>query len=73
MDIKFNMIRATLSAKGHPGDEKFRTAFAQMRAEQANADAADARGARHDLVSRVVPVVRGVCAGGGVGGGGGGG
>ena len=38
MDIKFNMIRATLSAKGHPGDEKFRTAFAQMRAEQANAD-----------------------------------
>ena len=65
MDIKFNMIRTTLSAEGH--------SFAQVRAEQANANAADARGARHDLVSRDVPVVRATYAGGGVGGGGGGG
>ena len=80
MDIKFNMIRLAFSAKSQPNNEKFRTSYARMRAEQANADAADTRCARHDLVSRVVPAMSEAChdgedsgGGGGVGGGGGGG
>ena len=63
MNVKFNMIRMTLGAHDQSGNVKFRKAYAQMRAEQANADAADARGARHDLVSRVVPAVSETCGG----------